>query len=139
MSLELPTLSVSTEIVTVPFIDGQFPVEWIGSNAGLLEGSSLPGEGISVITGHNHLNTMEAGPFALLLTLQEGDRIFIRNRNELKPFIIFANELISADDSHALQTIAEKNNKSLVLLTCENESLDGNYINRRVVAAYPAE
>jgi hypothetical protein len=44
------------------------------SNIGLLSQSSYPGEGVTVLTGHNHLNTMEAGPFLFLGRLEEGDQ-----------------------------------------------------------------
>lgn len=77
LTLQIPKLNITEEILTVPLYDGGYPVDWLGSSIGLLDGSSLPGEGISVLTGHNHLNTMEAGPFAFLSYLEENDRIMV--------------------------------------------------------------
>ena len=138
LTLQIPSLDVMTNIVTVPYTDGEYPVEWLGNQAGMLEGSAIPGEGYSVLTGHNHLNTMEAGPFALLNSLEEGDMIFVTNgANELRSFRVYANQKISADDGAALQNIAMKFDGSLTLLTCEDESPEGGYVSRRVVAAKP--
>ena len=50
-----------------------------------------PGEGISYIAAHNHLNAEEAGPFLFIRDLKENDRIFIRNANgDLMEFSVFA-------------------------------------------------
>ena len=138
LTLEIPSLSVSTEIVSVPKLDGKYPVEWLGTNAGLLEGFAEPGEGRAILTGHNHLNTTEAGPFAFAQYLQEGDLIFILNRrSEMVPFVVYASEKIAGNDFAALERIASESENSLTLITCEDESTDGGYINRRVVAARP--
>ena len=140
LTLQLPTLSVESEILVVPEADGTYPVEWLGSAAGLLEGSAMPGEGYAVITGHNHLNTTEAGPFALLSSLDEGDMICVSDEaGGAKFFKVYASEKISAADSAALARIAQTFDNSLILLTCEDESPEGGYISRRVVAARPAE
>ncbi|MBQ6480790.1 MAG: Cna B-type domain-containing protein, partial [Anaerolineaceae bacterium] len=53
--LQIPTLDVITDIVVVPSENGSYPVTWLGYDGGLLEGYSMPGQGPSVITGHNHL------------------------------------------------------------------------------------
>ena len=140
LTLQLPTLSVESEILIVPEADGDYPVEWLGSAAGLLEGFAMPGEGYSLITGHNHLNTTEAGPFALLSSLEEGDRIFVSDDDGgLEIFKVYASEKIGAADSAALARIAQSREGSLTLLTCEDESPEGGYISRRVVAAQPVD
>ena len=139
-TLQIPTLSVSTEIVQIPLVDGRYPVTWLGSAAGLLEGSALPGEGMTIIAGHNHLNTMESGPFALLGTLETGDRIFVTDpENELQTFVVYANEKIDEADIDALYAIIEARENSITMITCEDERPNGGYENRRIIAAAPLE
>ena len=75
MRIMIPTLNVDTELVTVPETEDSWEVQWLGERAGVLEGSALPGEGISVAAAHNTLNRTEYGPFALLGTLEVNDRI----------------------------------------------------------------
>lgn len=138
LTLQIPSLDVSASIVTVPFADGQYPVEWLGDRAGMLEGSAKPGEGYTVLTGHNHLNTMEAGPFALLSGISEGDMIFVVNEaGELLSYKVYTNAKIASDNSAALEHIAKEYEGSLTLLTCEDETPEGSYANRRVIAARP--
>ena len=138
MMLEIPSLSLSADIAEVPFVDGDYPITWLGESVGLLEGFALPGEGYTVLTGHNHLNNTEAGPFALLSSLEEGDRIFIRDsHDDLKIYVVYANEKIAEADSSAVENIAVKYDGSLTMITCEDERVDGGYANRRVVAARP--
>ncbi|MBQ6517913.1 MAG: class F sortase [Anaerolineaceae bacterium] len=103
----------------------------------MLEGSAEPGEGWTVLTGHNHLNTMEAGPFALLSHLAVGDKIFVTGPDGgMKVFTVYASEKIAADDAAGLETIARMHENSLTLLTCEDERAGGGCASRRVVAAF---
>lgn len=137
LTLQIPELDIAEEIVTVPEVDSAYPVEWLGSEVGLLEGSSLPGSGITVLTGHNHLNTTEAGPFLFLGTLSEGDLLMINNRrNEMKMYRVYGNYKISRDGFASISEELREN--ALVLITCEDESVDGGYLSRRVILAEPA-
>lgn len=140
MILEIPSQSIMAEIVKVPYLDADYPVDWLGNQVGLLEGTSLPGEGRTVITGHNHLNNFEIGPFALLKNVSLGDLIFVVDKtNQIKIFRIYANESISENNIMKMEEIASKYENSLTLLTCEDESTNGVYLNRRVVAAKPVQ
>ncbi len=125
--------------MTVPLADDNWQVKWLGEKAGLLEGSALPGQGISVIAAHNTLNNTEYGPFALLSTMGRGDMITVRNKNnELLIYRVYANELLEPDDMQKLAAIAGQEENALVLVTCENEAAEGGYLNRRAVFAKPA-
>ena len=136
--LQIPSLNVGTDLVEIPFENNAWPVEWLGSNAGLLAGSAEPGKGYSVIAAHNTLNTTEYGPFAALSSLQENDRIFVSGADgDMMRFSVFANEILEPDGFDVLAAIAEREPGSLVLVTCENESIGGGYLNRRVVFAKP--
>ena len=138
LMLEIPSLSLSADIAEVPFVDGEYPITWLGESVGLLEGFALPGEGYTVLTGHNHLNNTEAGPFALLSSLEEGDRIFVRDaHDDLKIYVVYANEKVAEADSSAVENIAVKYDGSLTMITCEDERIEGGYANRRIVAAKP--
>lgn len=138
-SIEIPSLDLSADIVEVPFTDDQYPVTWLGSAVGLPEGSPLPGEGKAVLVGHNHLNMTEAGPFALLSSLSVGDRFFIRgDKNEFLPFVIRVNTKIGEADFDTFRKISDMDERSLLLVTCEDERAEGGYANRRIVAAVPS-
>ena len=129
---------MSSDIVVVPYKSGEYPVTWLDHDTGLLEGYALPGDGPSIITGHNHLNTTEAGPFVLLYGMQNGDRIFVTDpRNDLQIFEVYANEKISETDFAGLNRIASQYDNSLTLITCEDERFGGGYENRRIIAARP--
>ena len=134
LTIQLPTLDAASDIVTVPFAGGEYPVDWLGSSVGMLEGSSMPGEGITVLTGHNHLNTTEAGPFALLSRLEPGDSFMITDeRGVMQTWHVYKSAKIPAGGFSDIA--AEVKENALVLLTCEDESPDGGYLNRRVVLA----
>ena len=134
LTLQLPTLDVVSEIVTVPYSGEEYPVEWLGSSVGMLEGSSLPGDGITILTGHNHLNTTEAGPFALLSSLDEGDSVMITDsRGMMQTWHVYESAKIPADGFS--NTAGDVKENALVLITCEDESPDGSYLNRRVILA----
>ena len=136
--LEIPSISSMTEIVEVPFLDGGYPVEWLGGSAGLLEGSARPGEGLTVIAGHNHIDAAESGPFALLRYVEEGERIFsLDNRDRIRTYIVYANEKVGSRDVDQVKKISEAYENPLILITCEDETIPGYYENRRIVAARP--
>lgn len=136
ISLDLPSVDIKADLVQVPEENDSWSVEWLGNNAGLLEGSALPGEGPCFVVGHNHLNSMAAGPFLYISTMQANDRIFIKSTDgKLLTFRVAANELIDAGDMSQIVAESAKYKNPLVLVTCENESLDGGYVNRRVIFA----
>ena len=102
----------------------------------MLEGSSLPGEGLTVPTGHNHLNTTEAGPFLFIGTLDRGDRIMVSGMDEaMLVYEVYGNYKIASDGFADIA--AEVRENAMVLITCEDESAEGGYLNRRVILAEP--
>lgn len=138
ITLEIPSLSVSVPVVEVPYDGSNYAVEWLGDSAGLLEGSALPGKGISILTGHNHLNSTEAGPFAFLSELQAGDRMFVLNAgNVMQSFTVYASEKLAENDVEGFLELIGGSENTLVLITCEDERPEGGYENRRIIAAIP--
>ena len=139
MRMMIPSLNVDMELVTVPMINDSWTVEWLKDRGGILEGSALPGRGITVVAAHNTLNNTEYGPFALLSTMQDGDMITVTDKkNDLLIYRVYANELLEPNDIQKLASIAGQEENAMVLVTCENESAEGGYLNRRVVFAKPA-
>lgn len=136
MELQIPSLGVTSEIVFVEFGEDSYPLEWLDTDTGLLEGTSLPGEGFTVLAAHNTLDAETAGPFALISTMSVGDHIFIRkHNNKLLIFEIYANEKISEYDYETLYKTGFRYDGTLALLTCEDERIEGGYASRRMVAA----
>ena len=136
LTLQIPGLDVEEEIVKVPETDGSYHIEWLDSAIGLLEQSSLPGKGITVLTGHNHLNSTEAGPFLFIGRMEAGDRIMITDAgNNAIIYKVYGNYKIASDGFASVADELREN--ALVLITCEDESVDGGYLNRRVILAEP--
>ena len=140
MTLQIPVIEMETDLVRIPLAENSWPVDWLDEKAGVLEGSELPGEGYSIIAAHNTLNDTDYGPFARLFEMESNDMIYVRKPdNSLLRFRVYANELILPNDFDTLKLIAEKEADSLILVTCENESMEGKYLNRRAVFAKPAD
>ncbi len=138
MSLVIPGQNVTEDIVIVPLVDDTFPVENLGHNIGLLEGSGPTENDLFVLAAHNHLNTQEKGPFATLSAMKLSDLIFVRGANGAsKTYIVYANEKFAADDIEGLLTYARPG--CMILITCEDESVEGGYLNRRVIFAEAKE
>ncbi len=139
LSIELPSLGVSAEILNVPFVDDAYAVTWLGGNAGLLEGSAMPGEGQTWIAAHNHIDAEEYGPFANIGNLNSGDRVFIADHTDgtMTVYEVYANLKVAADDAESVYAAADEYADSLTLITCEDERVDGGYANRRIICAKP--
>lgn len=138
MSISIPTLNVEENIVIVPLVDGNFPVEGLGENIGLLEGSGPGKEDLFVLAAHNHLNNQEQGPFVKLSAMKESDLIFISGANDSsRTFVVYANEKFASDDIDGLASYVKPG--CMILITCEDESIEGGYLNRRVIFAEAKE
>ena len=139
MLLEIPSISVSEEIVSVPEINDEYPVTWLGEKIGALDGYAMPGKGNAYLTGHNHLNDMNAGPFAFLSWLEKGDRVFLNKGTEgVQIYSVYANEKIGEFDVDRMEEISAQFENSLTMITCEDEyEGGGGYSSRRIVAARP--
>ena len=138
MSLIIPALNVKEDIVIVPLTDGNYPVESLGSDIGLLEGSGPGEDDLFVLAAHNHLNEEEKGPFDELSAMKVSDLIFVHGAKDAsRTFVVYANELFAADDIEGLLSYAKPG--CMILITCEDESIDGGYLNRRVIFAEAKE
>ncbi len=130
MTISIPSENLEAELLSVPYIDGDYPVRWLGSNAGVLEGF----EGATFIAGHNHLDDTGYGPFFALSTIAEGTRVFVTAADgSMKTYEVYANASFDADDFAGVVAKAGEYADSLALITCEDETIDGGYAHRRVV------
>ncbi len=130
-TLQIPSLDVQIEVLEIPYMDGDYPVTWLGDAIGSLEGYER------MFAAHNHLNTIEAGPFALISLLEDGTRIFLTDgTGALTVYEVYANEKL---DPAAFAEVAEETERAdgIALITCEDESVTGEYASRRVVFAKP--
>ena len=74
----------------------------------------------------------------MLGSLEVNDLITVTGvDNTLKTFRVFDNTLLAPGDMKAITEIAGREENSLILITCENESTEGGYLNRRVIFAKP--
>ncbi len=138
LRIQIPSLSVSAELRGVPFADGEWAVEWLGADAGLLDNGVEPGKGTAVIAAHNHIDDMSVGPFVFIRELQNNDRIFITDDDgTMLMYRVYANELVTPDAAEAVYDNAIPG--SLVLVTCEDEMAEGGYAHRRLVYAEPLQ
>lgn len=132
MTISIPSENLEAELLSVPYVDGDYPVQWLGSNAGVLEGF----EGATFIAGHNHLDDTDYGPFFSLSTIAEGTRVFLTAADgSMKTYEVYANAQFDASDFAGVVEQASEYEDSLALITCEDETIDGGYAHRRVVFA----
>ena len=68
--------------------------------------------------------------------METNDLILISGKDgSLMLFRVYANELLLPDDLEMMVSIAGQETAPLILVTCENETADGGYLNRRVIFA----
>ncbi len=127
--LQIPALNISADILSVPHTEDGYPVTWLGSFAGELEGI----DGVTVIAAHNHLNETDLGPFALLSALEPGSRVFISGADGMSIYEVTANMKVAETDTASVNAAAVPG--GLILITCEDERIEGGYANRRVIVA----
>ena len=134
MTLSIPTLNVKADVVMVPLVEDDYPVTGLRQSVGMLEGSGPGAEDLLVFVGHNHIDTEEQGPFVKLSAMKESDLIFIQGEGDAsRTYVVYANEKFASDDIEDLISYAKPG--CMILLTCEDEALEGGYLNRRVIFA----
>jgi LPXTG-site transpeptidase (sortase) family protein len=135
MTLEIPSLGASMDIVGVPQSKSSWDVTWLGESAGYLAGSAFPTwEGNTVLTGHVWDANNAPGPFAEIKNLQHGDTIEIEAWGLTYTYEVRENKVILPN---SVDTVFEHEDYDWVtLVTCEfYNPFSGNYIFRRMVRA----
>ena len=139
LHLEIPAINAGMDVVQISLDDsGEWAVENLDELAGVLDVSALPGNGTSIIAGHNHLDELRTGPFLNLYQLDTNDRIFVTDDSgKFLLYRVYENELVAPDQSDTVYRTAIPG--SLVLMTCESEMPEGGYAYRRLVYAEPMQ
>lgn len=137
LRLMIPGLGVDTEILGVPFVDGDWDVSWLGDNVGWLQNTAWPGShgaGNTVITGHSTNYLGNPGVFDKLLYLGYGAPVTITAFGEMFTYSVESVDVVYADTPQVLSQKVDF--PMLTLITCKfyNEQT-GQYDGRVVVKA----
>jgi LPXTG-site transpeptidase (sortase) family protein len=122
--LEIPSLRVKTAIVGVPRSAGAWDVDWLGEQAGWLQGTAFPTwQGNSVLTGHVYLPNGKPGPFVDVGKLRYGSQVIVHAFGQRYVYEIRTNRTLLPKD---LSPFKHEQKPWLTLLTCKgyDESAD---------------
>ncbi len=133
--IEIPSLSVSEEIVGVPLNDSQWDVTWLNDQIGWLQGTTYPTwNGNSALTGHVYDSNGLPGPFVNLGTLRYGDTIVIHLNGQ--QYIYSVRSTMSVSPSNTYWLVRHEDYSWLTLVTCQHyNEANNSYDYRRVVRA----
>lgn len=137
--LEVPALDLETAITGVPKKDGTWEITWLGSQAGWLGGSALPGmTGNSVLTAHVWDALNQPGPFYGLEKLQYGDQVILHAwGNE---YVYEVREVLSVKPNNVKAMMKHQEKAWLTLVTCQGyDEESGEYQHRVLVRAVLVE
>ena len=132
--LQLPALGVRSEILGVPFDNGDWDVTWLGDNVGWLQNTAYPGSldaGNTVITGHSINYLGRPGVFANLQMLSYGSPIVITAFGETYTYTVQDVETVYADTTQVLSQNTDL--PTLTLITCKFYNPSTNEYEGRVV------
>ena len=135
MTLEVPALNISTQIINVPHTIDGWDVTWLGNNAGYLAGSAFPTwEGNTVITGHVWDIYNQPGVFADLNKLSYGDLVQIQAWGQTYTYEVRESKLVGSGNVGAV--LQSEDYDWLTLVTCEfYNPFNETYFFRRMVRA----
>ncbi len=134
-SLSIPSLGLTLSIVDVALQNGEWDLDGLGNNIGLLgEGAALGSNGNAILTGHIYNAGNIPGPFIALKSVKVGENISVNAGGKLYTYAVRSSELVDSDDLEAV--FVSESDPWLTLVTCEtyNASSD-SYSQRRVVRA----
>jgi LPXTG-site transpeptidase (sortase) family protein len=121
-------------ILSVPVVNGEWDVTWLGDSAGWLEGTAFPTyAGNTGITAHVWDANNNPGPFANLKNLRHGDEVKVHAWGYVYTYEVRYNYLVRPDNPYVMQ---HEEYDWVTLLTCESYNPDLEiYRFRRVVRA----
>lgn len=129
--MEIPRLAERINIVGIPFSPDGWDISWLGSDAGWLENTALPGvAGNSVLTGHVTDALGQPGPFATLNQLWYGDQVILHAWGQQYIYEVRSVKQISPDAVSSV--ITHKTLSWLTLVTCKGYNETSNAYNYRV-------
>jgi LPXTG-site transpeptidase (sortase) family protein len=132
--LEVPELGVQLPIVGVPLTGDGWELDWLGAQAGYLEGSAFPTwAGNTALTAHVYLPDGNPGPFVNLEQMQFGDQVIIHAWGQRYIYEVQEISLVRPDD---LKILRHEDLDWVTLLTCrEYDEGAGAYKRRLAVRA----
>lgn len=131
VTLEIPKLDVSINVVGVPYTAGGWDTSWLEDQAGWLNGTAFPGwEGNSVLAAHNFISNGTPGPFNQLQTLKWGDQILIHSYGETHVYEV-RDVVITQPDQRSI--LRHEETSWLTLVTCKLFDEQTNTYRLRVV------
>lgn len=138
LELEIPSLSVKTEITGVPYLDAGWDASWLWSQVGWLNGTAFPGwQGNSVLAAHNYLPDGTPGPFARLQTMRWGERVLLHVYGSTYVYEVRDVSVVSPEQASVLR---HEESTWLTLVTCKSyDENRGSYARRVVVRAVLVE
>ena len=133
--LKIPTLGVSAPIVGVPLTEAGWPLDWLGSQVGHLEGTAFPTwNGNSALTAHVYDANGQPGPFVSLGDLRWGDAVLVEGWGQR--FIYEVRTVQTRVDPADAGVLAHENRPWLTLITCQGyDETSNSYRWRMVVRA----
>jgi LPXTG-site transpeptidase (sortase) family protein len=138
MTLNIPKLDTSLEIVGVAQTPVGWDVSWLGRQAGYLNGTAYPTQaGNTVITGHVWGADNQPGPFYSLDELQHGDQFSIVANGRTYIYEVRDTQLLPPS---SVRPFAHSDYDMVTLVTCEVfDPVSGEYQYRRAVSAVLVE
>jgi len=134
--LIIPSLDVSQEITHVPIVAGEWVIDELGSQIGLLDSTGThPGDDLAMtFIGHVTRPWPEiAGPFADLILLEHGEEVIYRANGT---DYVYQVERIFRADPRAVDLLYVPNGDKIVLVTCSGwDFIDRAYAERLVTRA----
>jgi LPXTG-site transpeptidase (sortase) family protein len=129
--LEIPLLHTQTPIVLVPKSGNSWNVDWLGDQAGYLEGTAFPTwQGNTAIAAHVSLPSDRPGPFSQLPSLKWGDKVIIHAWGQSYIYLVKENRRVSPED---MSILGHESLDWLTLITCHMYDQDSGMFRWRTV------
>jgi LPXTG-site transpeptidase (sortase) family protein len=135
LRLEIPALTLETNVVGVPVSADGWGLEWLAQDIGYLDGTAFPGwAGNSVLTGHVYLPNGAPGPFHALSRLRFGDQVVLHGYGQR--YIYEVRGVQSVDPTDVDTVFQHEERAWLTLVTCQRyDEQTSEYTARLVVRA----
>jgi LPXTG-site transpeptidase (sortase) family protein len=132
--LIIPKLNLDTPIVLVKLANGEWNINKLVYEVGLLGSTGFPGwPGNAVITGHVSLIRYGNGPLRWLEKLAAGDDVFVQQGDHLYNYKVVSSRTVLPTD---VSVVAPSEDTRITLITCTAwDYLKSDYTRRLVVTA----
>ena len=116
LTLEIPSLDVSSPILGVPQFEDGWDVTWLSNQVGYLAGTAFPTwSGNTALTAHVNLSDGTSGPFARINELRWGDEITVHAFGQRYTYEVRRIKYVKPDDPSVL---SHEDLDWVTLITC---------------------